>query len=86
LLELLLLQFLQGFRYRQPSLEPKARRLTPLFNPRRHKWGTHFRWQGAYLIDRTPIGRVTIALLHINDDYRVGLREELIADGLFPPA
>jgi len=30
-----------------------------------------------------PIGRVTIAL-HINDEYRVELREELIAEGVFP--
>jgi hypothetical protein len=66
--------------------EQKTRRLTPLFNPRRHKWARHFRWEGAYLVGRTPIGRVTIALLHINDDYRVELREELIPDGVFPPA
>ena len=38
------------------------------------------------LIGQTPIGRVTIALLHINDDYRVELREELIGDGVFPLA
>ena len=66
--------------------EAKSRKLTPLFNPRRNKWATHFRWQEAYLLGRTPTGRVTIALLHINDDYRVELREELIAAGLFPPA
>jgi len=59
--------------------------LTPLFNPRRHKWARHFRWQGAYLIGRTPVGRVTVALLHINDEYRVELREGLIEEGVFPP-
>ena len=63
-----------------------TRKLTPLFNPRRHKWVTHFRWQGAYLIGRTPVGRVTVTLLHINDTLRVELREELIAEGVFPPA
>jgi len=68
------------------SLEPNTRKLTPLFNPRRHKWATHFRWQGAYLIGRTPIGRVTVALLHINDDYRVELREGMIDEGVFLPA
>jgi hypothetical protein len=67
------------------SLEPQTRKLTPLFNPRRHKWTKHFRWQGAHLIGRTPIGRVTIALLRINDDYRVELREGLIEEGVFPP-
>lgn len=68
------------------GLEPKTRKITPLFNPRRHKWANHFRWQGAYLIGRTPIGRVTVALLHINDEYRVELREGLIEEGVFPPA
>ena len=67
------------------GLERKTRQLTPLFNPRRHRWSRHFRWQGAYLVGRTPIGRVTIALLHINDHYRVELLEELIEDGVFPP-
>jgi len=67
------------------SVEPNARKLTPLFNPRRHKWATHFRWKGAYLIGLTPIGCVTVALLHINDDYRVELREGLIDEGIFPP-
>jgi hypothetical protein len=67
------------------SLDRKTRRLTALFNPRRHKWATHFRWHGGYLVGRTPIGRVTITLLHINDDLRVELREELIEEGVFPP-
>jgi HNH endonuclease len=68
------------------GLDPGTRKLTPLFHPRRHKWAAHFRCEGAYLVGRTAIGRVTVALLHINDDYRVGLREELIRDGVFPPA
>jgi len=67
------------------GLDPKTRKLTPLFHPRRHKWMTHFRWQGPYLIGRTPIGRVTVALFHINDEYRVELREALIEEGIFPP-
>jgi hypothetical protein len=62
-----------------------TRKLTPLFNPRRHKWAKHFRWQGAYLIGLTPVGRVTLAVLRINDSLRVELREELIAEGVFIP-
>jgi HNH endonuclease len=65
------------------SLDRPSRTLTPLFNPRRHNWTTHFRWQGPYLTGRTPIGRVTVALLRINDELRVELREELIAEGFF---
>ena len=67
------------------SLERQTRKLTPLFNPRRHKWPTHFRWQGPYLIGRTPIGRVTVALLHINDELRVELREKFLEEGGFLP-
>ena len=67
------------------GLDAVTRKLTPLFNPRRHKWSWHFRWEGAYLVGRTAIGRVTIELLKINDSFRVELREELMEEGLFPP-
>jgi hypothetical protein len=50
----------------------------------RHSWTRHFRWQGAYLIGRTSIGRVTIAVLKINDPLRLRLREGLIDEGVFP--
>src|SRR4051812_19992387 len=66
--------------------DPLTRKLTPLFHLRRHKWDRHFRWAGAYLIGRTPVGRVTVDLLNINDPLRVELREELIEEGVFPPA
>jgi hypothetical protein len=65
--------------------DKRTKKFAPLFNPRRHKWDRHFRWQGGYLIGRTPIGRVTIALLNINAPIRLELREELIAEGSFPP-
>jgi hypothetical protein len=66
------------------GLDPYTRKLTPLFNPRRHKWSRHFRWDGPLLRGRTPIGRVTVAVLRINDPFRVALREGLIQGGLFP--
>jgi len=43
------------------------------------------RWQGAYLIGRTVVGRATVAVLQINHPVRVQLRERLIGEGLFPP-
>jgi hypothetical protein len=67
------------------GLDRPRRRPTPLFNPRRHEWARHFRWEGGYLIGRTPIGRVTVSALKINNPLRVELREELIEEGLFPP-
>ncbi len=68
------------------SLDEVTHKLTPLFNPRRQKWSRHFRWERAYLVGRTAIGRVTVELLKINDPFRVELREELIEEGLCPPA
>jgi hypothetical protein len=65
--------------------DPWTRKLTPLFNPRRHKWARHFRWQGGLLLGRTAIGRVTIVVLNMNAPFRVALREGLIQQGLFPP-
>jgi hypothetical protein len=59
------------------------RKFTPLFDPRRHKLAQHFRSQGPYLIGRTAIARVTVALRQITDELRVERREELIAAGLF---
>jgi hypothetical protein len=66
------------------GLDPRTRKRTKLFNPRRHKWERHFRWQGAHLIGRTPVGRVTVAVLAINGAYLLGLRHELIEEGLLP--
>jgi hypothetical protein len=68
------------------GFDPKTRRLTPLFHPRRHKWPRHFRWDGPLLVGRTPVGRTTIVVLAINNILRVRLREELIEEGVFPPA
>jgi hypothetical protein len=66
------------------TLDPRTHKLTPLFNPRRHKWSRHFRWNGAVLVGRTPTGRATVAMLHINDPLRIELREGLIEEGQFP--
>ena len=67
------------------GLDPRTRKLTPLFNPRRHKWSRHFRWDGPILVGRIAIGRTTIADLEINLDYRVAFRQGLIDEGVFPP-
>jgi len=72
-------------RYKGPNLsgiDPKTRVHTRLFNPRRHSWTYHFRWEGAKLLGRTAIGRTTIRVLRINAPLRVVLREELASDRL----
>jgi hypothetical protein len=60
-------------------------KLVALFNPRRHKWHRHFRWDGALLVGRTPVGRVTVAVLEMNLEHRVAFRRGLIDEGVFPP-
>lgn len=68
------------------GIDPKTGKRTWLFNPRRQKWQRHFRWQGATLIGRTPVGRATIVVLAINLPHQVALRAALIREGVFPPA
>jgi hypothetical protein len=56
-----------------------------LFHPRHDTWVHHFRWNGAELLGLTTIGKATIATLDINNPSAVAVREELIAEGVFPP-
>jgi len=65
------------------GIDPKTTKLTRLFNPRRHRWGRHFRWQGAVVVGRTAVGRTTVEVLAMNDPARVALRQELIDQRLF---
>jgi hypothetical protein len=60
-------------------------RVVVLFNPRRQRWGQHFRWVGARLVGLTPCGRATIDVLNINEPDRIDLRELLVLAGQFPP-
>ena len=65
------------------GIDPVTKTLVKLFNPRRHKWARHFRWDGPTLAGRTPVGLATVAVLGMNLSHRVALREALIA--AFPP-
>jgi len=67
------------------GIDPQTGKKVWLFNPRRHKWQRHFRWAGAILVGRTPIGRATVVVLAINLAHRVSQRGALIAEGVFPP-
>jgi hypothetical protein len=68
------------------GLDPVSRELTRLFNPRRHKWDRHFRWNGPFIFGKTAVGRVTIVVLAMNDPLLVRARREWIAEGSFPPS
>lgn len=67
------------------GIDPRSGKRVWLFNPRRHKWSRHFRWNGPVLLGRTAVGRATIAVLAINLPYRVAQRAALVAEGVFPP-
>jgi hypothetical protein len=67
------------------GIDPKTRRRTRLFHPRRHKWDWHFRWKGPLLVGRTSLGRATIAVLALNDPNLVAVRQALIDELRFPP-
>jgi hypothetical protein len=68
------------------GIDPKSGKKVWLFNPRRHKWQRHFRWDGPTLIGRTPTGRATIVVLAVNLPHRVAQRTALIEEGVFPSA
>jgi hypothetical protein len=77
-------------RHKGPNLtgidrRGRTQKIVRLFHPRQHKWTYHFRWEGPLLVGRTAIGRVTVAVLAMNDPVRIALREQLIAEGTFPP-
>ncbi len=67
------------------GIDPKTKRLTRLFHPRRHAWHRHFRWRGPELVGSTAVGRTTVAVLAANVPDRLQLRQELIEEGVFPP-
>jgi len=67
------------------GIDPKTKKLTALFHPRRNVWHRHFRWDGPYLRGRTAIGRTTVLVLNINEPGYVAVRQTLIDEGRFPP-
>jgi hypothetical protein len=78
-------------RHKGPNLSGIDRltsrsKLVRLFHPRRHRWDYHFSFDGPRIVGRTPIGRVTVDVLNMNASLMVELREELIQEGLYPPA
>ncbi len=64
------------------GIDPVTGRLTRLFDPRRHQWRWHFRWDGPLLVGKTAIGRTTITVLEINLSYRVELRAQMLDEGV----
>jgi len=65
------------------GLDPTTGRLSLLFNPRKHPWKRHFEWNGAVIVPKTPIGRVTEYVMNVNAIARIILRQNLADEGVF---
>jgi hypothetical protein len=73
-------------RYKRPNIagiDPQTGEVVRLFDPRRDRWTEHFFWNGAELRARTAVGRVTLAVLAINDPELVARRKALQQEGVF---
>lgn len=66
------------------TIDPDTHEITPLFNPRRHRWAEHFSHHGVQIVGLTPVGRATIILLRLNDPIRLTQRQALITVGRYP--
>ena len=64
--------------------DPQTRQITPLFNPRLHKWVEHFRLEEAVIAPLTPEGRATAILLKFNQADRLTARLLLFQVGYYP--
>lgn len=67
-------------RFKGPNLsaiDPRTKRIVPLFNPRKQDWETHFALRGIVIVGLTPIGRATARLLRMNADDRLKVRAAL---------
>jgi HNH endonuclease len=65
------------------GLDPDTGEIVRLFHPRTDNWTEHFVWDGPELKALTQIGRVTIAVLMINDPEVIALRKALQEEGAF---
>lgn len=66
------------------SIDFETGEISPLFNPRKHRWNDHFRLNRGFIEPHTPEGRATVFLLRLNDPIRLSERELLLAEGRYP--
>lgn len=64
------------------SYDHETGHLTPLYNPRLHRWEDHFVMQkDAVISGLTDIGRVTVRILNINSTVQLETRRQLLRSG-----
>jgi hypothetical protein len=65
------------------SIDRYTGALTALFHPRNQLWNDHFAFRDARIMGKTAVGRITVQLLHMNDNQRLDLRRDLIRRRIF---
>jgi hypothetical protein len=68
--------------------DPYTGQVVPLFNPREQVWWDHFFWgdDGIRIFGLTPVGRATVAALHLSDDPEaLTVRSYWVLAGWHPP-
>jgi len=69
------------------AIDPETNELVEIFNPRRHLWKMHFAWSvdGLLIVPLTPIGRATDALLELNRERILFIRQADVVVNRHPP-
>jgi hypothetical protein len=86
-LENLALACLHCNRHKGPNIagsDPTTGSPIRLFHPRQDVWQEHFEWIGPLQTGKTPIGRVTIQVLAINNPDFLVMRTALLEEDAFP--
>lgn len=65
------------------SYDSETVELTPFFNPRIDNWHEHFVLEDYRIIGKTPIGRVTVRIFHMNIKRQITARSWIIRAGLW---
>lgn len=73
-------------RHKGPNIagrDPATAEIQRLFHPRKDTWSEHFQLDDAVLIGLTPIGRVTVQVLAMNEPEFLAAREALLREGAY---
>lgn len=71
---------------RREGSDAETGETVPLYHPRRDVWDEHFLVEPEtnLIIGKTPVGRVTLALLRVNSPAQLAARRHWKRLGLFP--
>jgi hypothetical protein len=72
---------------RVSGIDPETSTTAALYNPRLQEWSDHFAWNelGICVVGLTPVGRVSVAVLRLNNDDIVAARGIWVQWGWHPP-